>query len=105
MTLRFLLDAARTQKSSMTVVFFYHSKAIDSVDRRAILVILRHYGIPDPAVADVMQLYHGPTAAVSTRFGRTETFDITSGVLQLDTLSPYLFILLDNYIHRQSLVD
>ena len=105
MTLRFLLDAARTQTRSLTVVFVDNSKAFDSVDRRAIPVILRHYGVPDPAVADVIQLYHGSTAAVLTRFVLTETFDTTSGVLQGDTLSPHLFILLVDYILRQSLVD
>ena len=105
MTLHFLLDAARIQKRSLTVVFVDYSKTFDSVDRRAIPVVLRHYGVPDPVVADVMQLYHGSTAAVSTRFGLTETFDATSGVLQGDTLSPQLFILLVDYILRQSLVD
>ena len=103
--MRFLLDAARTQKRSLTVVFVDYSKAFDSVGRRAIPVELRHYGVPDPVVADVMQLHHGSTAAVSTRFGLTETVDTTSGVLQGDALSPHLFILLVDYILRQSLVD
>ena len=71
----------------------------------AIPVILRHYGVPDPAVTDVMQLYHDSTAAISTRFGHTESFDTTSGVLQGETLSPHLVILLVDYILRQSLVD
>ena len=75
------------------------------MDRRAITVVLRHYGVPDPTVAHVMQLYHGSTAAVSTRFGLTETFDATSGLLQGDTLSPHLPILLVDYILRQSHVD
>ena len=105
MTLRFLQDAARTQKRSMTVVFVDYDKAFDSVDRRAIPVALRHYGVPDPAVADVMRLYHGSTAAVSTRFGLIEPFDTTTSVLHGDTLSPHLFILLVDYILRQSLVD
>ena len=52
-----------------------------------------------------MQLYHGSTAVVSTCFRLTETFDTTSGILQGDTLSPHLFILLVDYILRQSLVD
>ena len=65
MMLRFLLDAARTQKRSLTIVFVDYSKVLDSVDRKAILVFLRHYSIPDQAVADVMQLYHGSTAVVS----------------------------------------
>ena len=51
------------------------------------------------------QLYHGSTAAVTARFGLAETFDTTSGVLQGDTLSPRLFILLVDFILRQSLVD
>ena len=75
------------------------------MDRRAIPVVLRHYGVPDPAVVVVMQLYHGSTAVVSTRFGLAETFHTTSGVLQGDTLSHHLFILLIDYIPRQSLVD
>ena len=74
------------------------------MDRRAIPVVLRHYGVVDAAVADVMQFYHGFTAAVSTHYGLSETFDTTSGVLQGDTLSPHLFFLLVDYILRQSLV-
>ena len=99
MKLHFLLDATRTQKCSLIVVFVDYSNAFDSVDRRAIPVVLRHYGVPDPVVADVMQLYHGSTTAVLT------CFDTTSGVLQGDTLSPHLFILLVDYILRQPLVD
>ena len=40
-----------------------------------------------------------------TRFGLTKTFDTTSGILQGDTLSTYVFIQLVIYILRQSLVD
>ena len=101
----FLLDAARIQKRSLTVVSVDYSKAFNSVDIRAIPVVLRHYGVPDPDVADVMQMHHGSTAAVSTSFGLTKTFDTTSGVLQGDTLSPHLFIQLVGYILSQSLVD
>ena len=82
MTLRFLLDAARTQKRSLTVVFVDYGRAFGTVNRRAIQVVLRHHdGVPDPVVVDVMQLYHGSSAAVSTSFGLTETFDTTSDVL------------------------
>ena len=98
-----LLDAARTQKHSLTDVFVDYSKAFDSVDRRDIPVVLRHYSVPEKA--DVMQLYHGSTAAVLTRFGLTETFNTTSGGLQEDTMSSHLFILLVDYILRQSLVN
>ena len=97
MTLRFFLDAARTQKRSLTVVFVGYGKAFNSVDRWAIPVVLRPYGIPEPAVADMMQLNHGSTAAVSTRYRLTETFDTTSGVLQGGSLTPHLYVLLVDY--------
>ena len=68
MTLCFLLDTARTQKRSLTVDFLDYSKTFDSVDSRAIQVVLRHYAVPDKVVEDVMQLYHGSRAEVSTSF-------------------------------------
>ena len=101
----FLIDAVSTQTRSLTVVCIDYSYVFGLVDRWAILVILRHYDVVDTVDADVMQLYHGSTAAVSTRFWLTETVDTTSGVLQGDTLSPHLFILLVDYILWQSLVD
>ena len=52
-----------------------------------------------------MQLYHGSSAAFLTHIRFTESFDITSAVLQGDTLSPHIFILLVFYILRQSLVN
>ena len=82
MMLRFHLDAARKQKRFLTVVFVDYGKLFDSVDRRVIPVVLGHCSVPDPVDADVMQLYNNFSAAVSARFGLTETFDTTSSVLQ-----------------------
>ena len=72
------------------------------MDSRAIPVVLRHYCVP---FAHMMPLYHGYSAAVSTRFRLAEAFDTTHGVLQEDTLLPHIFILLVDNIFRQSLVD
>ena len=58
----FLLDTARTQKRSLTVVVVDYGKAFDSVDRRAILVVHRHYGVPD--------LFHRGCDAVVSWFHR-----------------------------------
>ena len=40
-TFRFLLDPVRTQRRSLTVAFVDYGKTFDSVDRRAIPVVLR----------------------------------------------------------------
>ena len=44
-------------------------------------------------------------ACVSTELGPTEWFKTTSGVLQGDTLSPYLFIVLLDYALKKTLQD
>ena len=106
MTLRFLLDTDCTRRRSLTVVFVDHCKAFDSVDRRAIPVVLRHYGVPDTAIEVVTQWYHVFSKAVSTRFGFTITLDTTNDVLQWDALSPHISILIVDYIFRKkSIVD
>ena len=50
-------------------------------------------------------MYRDTSACVSTELGPTEWFKTTSGVLQGDTLSPYLFIVLLNYALKKTLPD
>ena len=50
-------------------------------------------------------LYHTPDGEewVNSLFGDTEYFDIIAGVLQGDTLVPYLFIICLDYVLRTSI--
>ena len=50
-------------------------------------------------------MYSDTSDCVSTELGPTEWFKTTSGVLQGDTLSPYLFIVLLDYALKKSLQD
>ena len=45
-------------------------------------------------------MYQNPTARVLTPDGETEKFDITAGVMQGDTLAPFLFIDVLDYALR-----
>ena len=59
------------------------------------------YGIPEKLVAAIMKLYEGPKAKVVSPDGDAALFDIKAGVLQWDTLAPYLFaIVLDHAMRR-----
>ena len=54
-------------------------------------------GLPKETIAAVMILYRNTKVNVRSPDGDTEYFDIVAGVLQGDTLAPYLFIIcLDN---------
>ena len=65
--------------------------------------ILLAYGIPKETVAAITILYRNAKVKVRSPNGDTEYFDIVAGVLEGDTLSPYLFIIYLDYVLRTSI--
>ena len=65
--------------------------------------ILRAYGIPDKIVDAIAAMYKDIQARVITPDGETELFDIVAGVLQGDTLAPYLFAIVLDYVMRKAI--
>ncbi|KAL8575680.1 hypothetical protein ACOMHN_055869 [Nucella lapillus] len=103
MSLRVVLDTCRTTKRRATIIFVDFRKAFDSLFRGSIPSTLADYGVPPEVIADVMQLYKDTTASVWTQHGETESFSTSSGALQGDTLSPFLFITVLDSVLRQIL--
>ena len=62
--------------------------------------VLISYGIPDKIVDAINGSYANTRAKVYSPYGVSEEFDIVAGVLQGDTLSPYLFIIVLDYALR-----
>ena len=50
-----------------------------------------------------MMLYRNTKVKVRSPYGVTDYFDIVAGVLQVDTLAPYLFIICLDYLLRTSI--
>ena len=65
--------------------------------------ILLAYGLPKETVAAITILYRNTKMKVRSPDGDTEYFDIVAGVLQGDTLAPYLFIICLDYVFRTSI--
>ena len=65
--------------------------------------ILLAYGIPKETVAAITILHRNTKVKVRSPDGDTEYFDIVAGVLQGDTLAPYLFIICLDYVLRTSI--
>ena len=65
--------------------------------------ILLAYGLPKETVAAITILYRNPKVKVRSPDGDTEYFDIVPGLLQEDTLTPYLFIICLDYVLRKSI--
>ena len=65
--------------------------------------ILLAYGIPKETIAAITILYRNIKVKVPSPDGDIEYFDIVAGVLQGDTLAPYLFIICLDYVFRTSI--
>ena len=65
--------------------------------------ILLAYGLPKETEAAITILYRNTKVKVRSPDGDTEYFDIVAGVLQGDTLSPYLFVICLGYVLRTSI--
>ena len=62
--------------------------------------ILETYGIPNEIIKAIMTMYKNIQVFVRSPDGDAEFFDIIAGVLQGDTLAPYLLIIVLDYVLR-----
>ena len=65
--------------------------------------ILLAYGIPKETVAAITIVYRNTNVKVRSPDGDTGNFDIVAGILQGNTLAPYLFIISLDYVLRTSI--
>ena len=87
------------------MVFVDFRKAFDTINRQKIIKILTAYGIPTQIVQAISDMYMDTRARVQTPDGLTDEFQIKTGVLQGDTLAPYLFIIVLDYALRKAIGD
>ena len=106
LALRRVFEQCRLKQGTRCVsVFIDYSKAFDSISRSMMQKILLAYGIPEKVVGMIMRLYNGSKAHVMTADGPSDEFDITAGVLQGDTLAPFLFVIIVNWIMRNAIEE
>ena len=64
--------------------------------------ILKAYGLPNELIQAIKLLYQNTRAKVLSPDGETDVFQILAGVLQGDTLTPYLFTIVLDYVMREA---
>ena len=102
LTIRRILEGVRAKNLQATLLFVDFTKAFDFIHRGKMEQILLSYGLPEETVAAII-LYRNTKVKVRSPDGDTEHFDIVAGVLQGDTLAPYLFINCVDYVLRTSI--
>ena len=63
---------------------------------------IKYYGIPDKIIDAIRVLYTDTSSAVLVDNNLTDSFPVNTGVLQGDTLAPFLFIMNVDWVMRNS---
>ena len=103
LALRRMIEGIKEFNLKAVITFIDFKKAFDMVHRGMMLKILEAYGIPISLVNAISGGYKNTRARVLTPDGQTEEFQIHSGVLQGDTLAPYIFVIMLDYALRQAI--
>ena len=103
LTIHRILKGVRTNNQSATISFVDFTKAFDSIHKGKMEQILLAYNLPKETVAAIMMLHKNTKLNVPFPDGDKDYFDIVAGVLQGDTLAPYLFIICLDYMLTASI--
>ena len=103
LTIRRILEGIWAKNLRATILYVDFTKAFDSIHRGKMKEILLAYCIPKETVAAIMFLYRNTKVKVHSLDGDTDYFNFVAGVLQGDTLAPYLFIICLDYGLRKSI--
>ena len=100
-------NTTRHKKKNLPAVltFIVFRKAFDFIHRSKMLKILKAYGVPDRLLKAMEASYPKTMAKVVSLDGETAVFMLRDGVLQGDTLAPYIFIIVLHYALHQATND
>ena len=102
LALRRLLEGVRSHNRKAIVLYIDFRKAFDSINRNKMIKILKAYDVPPNLLQAIILMYENTKARIISPDGETEFFKILAGVLQGDTLAPYLFIIVLDYVLRKT---
>ena len=102
LALRRIIEEVRRNNLAVVLCFIDFRKAFGTIHRGMLLRILKAYDVPPNLLRAIETMYKGTRAQVSTPDGNSEEFNIQTGVLQGDTLAPFLFITVLDYALRQA---
>ena len=103
LALRRIIEEVEKNNLPAVMVFIDFCKAFDSISHKFMFSILKAYGIPQRLLNPIQQMYSNLQAKVVTPDGETDLFNITAGVMQGDTLAPFLFVIVLDFALRRQL--
>ncbi|VDO94294.1 unnamed protein product [Schistosoma margrebowiei] len=96
------LEQSIEWNSSIYINFIDYEKEFDSVDRTTLWKLLRYYGVPQKIVNIIQSSYDGSHCKIVHGGQLTKSFEVKTGVRQGCLLSPFLFLLVIDWIMKTS---
>ena len=93
-SLRIIVEQSVDWNSTLYISFMDYEKAFDSVDRKILWKLLRHYGVPDKIISLTRCMYEDMSCKIAHAGQLSESLEVKTGVRQGCLLSPFLFLLL-----------
>ena len=105
LTLRRIIEKLKANNIKAVMTFTDFKKAFGSIHRGKMMCIQKTYEIPPNLLQAIETKYTNTKAKVISGQldGVMETFNVTTGVLQGDTLAPFLFTIVLDYAMRKAM--
>ena len=82
--------------------FIDNERAFDSVDREIMWKLLRHYGVPEKIISLIRCIYQDMSCRTAHAIQLSENLEVKTGVGQGCLLSPFLFLLVIDWIMKNT---
>ena len=99
-SLRILVEQSLEWNSPLYINFIDYEKAFDSVDRETIWKPLRHCGVPEKIISLIWCTFKDMSCRIAHAGQLSESFEVKTGVRQGCLLSPFLFLLVIDWIMK-----
>ena len=100
--IRRILERVKANKILIILLFIDSSKAFKSINSEQMKIILNKYGILTEIINAIIMLYINTRYMVKSPDGDSTFFEITNGVLHVDTRAPLMFIVCLDYILKNA---
>ena len=103
LALRRIIEGAKEFNLKAIITYIDFSKAFGTINHGQMFKILHGYGIPEHHVSAIKDMYSNTQVKVQSPDWETEPFQVTSGVLQVNTLASYLFFIVLDYALQKAM--
>ena len=97
-SLHIIVEQSLELNSAIYFNFIDYDRSFDSVDRETMWKLLRHYGVPEKIISLIRCTYQDTSCRIAHAVQLSVRFEVKTGVRQGYLLSPFLFLLVIDWI-------